>query len=476
MERLVLVLLMLIISLPGRAQPAPSLPGEQVCAHAPRGLDANGRPLPMPEQSRLNDEAVYAAFMNYRKELSYTPTLEVRGVSLDARWSRQNLSITLQKSIDGVFYTVLMVPREVMNQQGERRLTEDGALRALVIPRQGTSSAEVTTLHVSFERPRFYSFLGWRVFVLPCQPREGAPHVGIGYAEENVMLTGRFFAAFLGIAVSLLILVAMGMAAYALNAWQLDPHDRRMLGQKPILMRFSPIFICQDAFGHASLARFQVLLFTVVLLGVYAYAFAAAQTAPNVTTSVLALAGITLAGSTLAAAASKPSLDSANRLWLNGTGVLPRSRRVPRWYDLIASDGEVDITRMQALGFSLFAATAVVFQGAENLDRFEIPEQLNYLIGLSQAVYVAGKALPVDSLRRLNEDLGALRVAERQAMGKPEDSVEFQEFMRIKTGIAVSLSDVFGDGLDQRRLLALKPGERLEVPIPPPPAAGFAPA
>ncbi|MEI6161828.1 MAG: hypothetical protein WCP77_18485, partial [Roseococcus sp.] len=453
--------------------------GEEVCAHAPRGLDSAGRPLAMPPQNRLNDGAVYSAFMNFRAALSYTPTVEIRSIGLDARWSRQGLDITLQKGIEGVFYTVLLVPREVMNLPGARRLAEDGALRALVMPRQKEGEQDQTTLHVSFERPGFYTFLYWRVFVLPCLPRDGAPHVGIGYAEENVLLTGRVFAALLGISVTLLILGALGMAAYAINAWQLDPNDPRMLGQKPILLRFSPIFICQDAFGHASLARFQVLLFTLVLLGVYAYAFAASQSAPNVSGSVLALAGITLAGSTLAAAASKPSLESANRLWLNGTGVVPRARRVPRWHDLIASEGEVDITRMQALGFSLFAAVAVIFQGAENLDRFEIPEQLNYLIGLSQAVYVAGKALPVDSLRRLNEDLSALRVAERQAMGKPEDSSEFQEFMRIKAGIAVSLADVFGDGLNQARLAELKPGGRVDpapVPIPPPSPAGFAPA
>lgn len=461
--RALLILILLLAALPGRAQPPSALPGEEVCAHAPRGLDSAGRPLPMPPQNRLNDGAVYAAFMHFRAALSYTPTIEIRSVGLDARWSRQGLDITLQKGIEGVHYTVLLVPREVMNLQGTRRLAEDGALRALVMPRQKESEQDATTLHVSFERPGFYSFLYWRVFVLPCLPRDGAAHVGIGYAEENVLLTGRLFAALLGIAVALLILGALGMAAHAINAWQLDPDDPRMRGQQPIRLRFSPIFICQDAFGHASLARFQVLLFTVVLLGVYAYAFAASQAAPNVSGSVLALAGITLTGSTLAAAASRPSLESANRLWLNGTGVVPRARRVPRWHDLIASDGEVDITRMQALGFSLFAAFAVIFQGAENLGRFQIPGQLNYLIGLSQAVYVAGKALPVDGMRRLNEDLAALRTAERQAMGKPEDSAEFLEFMRLKSGIAVSLADVFGDGLNQARLAALRPGGRLEM-------------
>ena len=473
----VMLILCVLLAGPALAQPPEFLPGEQVCAHAPRGMDASGRPFPMPEQSRLNEASVYEAFMNFRAALVYNPTVEIRDIGLDARWSRQGLDITLQKGTEAVFYTVLLVPREVMNLQGPRRFERDGALRAQVMPRQKENERDATSLQASFERPSFYTFLYWRVFVLPCLPRDGASHVGIGYAEADVLLTGRLFAALLGVGVALLILGALGMAAHSMNAWQLDQHDPRLRGQRPILLRFSPVFICQDAFGHASLARFQLLLFTVVLLGVYAYAFAASQAAPNVSGSVLALAGITLAGSTLAAAASKPSLESANRLWLNGTGVVPRVRRVPRWHDLIASDGEVDITRMQALGFSLFAAVAVIFQGAENLDRFQIPEQLNYLIGLSQAVYVAGKALPVDSLRRLNEDMSALRMAERQAVGKPVDSMEFQDFMRIKAGIAISLADVFGDGMNQARLAELLPGGRVESvaePIPPP--TSFVPA
>lgn len=454
------------------AQPAPGQPGtpqlsELACQHAPRGLDRDGRAYVLPAQPALNDPGVYGAFMRLRAELRYTPTLEVQRVALDARWNRQNLEITVPKADPGTFYTVFMVPREAMNRAGRGDLREDGALRARAMPAPRVADGDPTLLQVSFERPFFYTFLYWRAFVLPCHPREGMGHLGTGYAEQDVLLTGRFFAVLLGLGVAALIMGGLGMAAYAINGWQLDAPPGVGRPRGGFLARFSPVFICQDAFGHASLARFQVLLFTVVLLGVYAYAFAAAQEAPQVSPSVLALAGITLAGSTLAAAASRPSLESANRLWLNGTGVVPRQRRVPRWHDLISSDGEVDITRMQALGFSLFAAVAVVFQGAQNLGSFAIPEQLNYLIGLSQAVYVAGKALPVDSLKRLNEDLAALRVAERPAIGKPADAPEVLEFMRLKAGIAVSLFDVFGERLDRERLEELRPGGRMAGSVMP---------
>lgn len=49
-------------------------------------------------------------------------------------------------------------------------------------------------------------------------------------------------------------------------------------------------------------------------------------------------------------------------------------------------------------------------------------------------------------------------LAERQAMGKAPEAPEYQGFLRIKAGIAVSLADVFGDGLNQAWLLELQPG------------------
>jgi hypothetical protein len=228
------------------------------------------------------------------------------------------------------------------------------------------------------------------------------------------------------------------------------------------LRGWTPPFICQDTFGFMSLASFQVLLFTLALLGVYAYAFVLTGEPPDVQPSVLALAGITLAGSTLATAANRPMLETPNRMWLLGTGILAERDRRPRWTDMLTTDGHVDITRVQALFFTVFAVAALVVRGAENLGDFTIPEQLNYLIGLSQAVYVAGKALPADTARRLNAELEALRAAEAKAMTEPGARLEFD---RLKAGSAPLLIDVFGQRFDRAALAALAPGGRA-IPAP----------
>lgn len=473
----VLAFLLLLLALPAAAQPPQQTPSELVCAHVPAPLSPSGQGRPMPLEERVNDRSVYDAFMQFRTRLLYTPTVELQEVTVKARWSRPNFEVVVPplRSLGhapmapgSVHYTVIMVPRDVMSLTGARVLETDGGARARVMPPEGVPEAGGRTrLNLSFEPPIAYVLRYWRIFVLPCVTGANATAAPIAteFAERDVLLTGRWFAAALGVAVVALIIMLLGRAAAAINSWQLDPHSVGG-GQKAIRSRYSPIFICQDAFGHASLARFQVLLFTVVVLGVYAYAFAASHEPPQVSNTVLTLLGITLAGSTLAGATQRPGIETGNRLWLTGTGILRLPRRVPCWNDLVTGDGEVDITRVQALGFSLFAACALVFLGAENLGSFEIPEQLNYLIGISQAVYVAGRALPVESMRRLNEELGILRTAEREAIGQPEAEPKWQEFMRLKTGALVSLLDVFGTRLDRERLLALRPGDRVAEPTP----------
>jgi len=473
-----LAAVLFLLALPAAAQPALPLPTEQVCAHVPAPLSPSGQNRTMPPENQLNDQAIYQVFMRFRAALLYTPTVELQEVAVTARWSRPNFVVVvppLRGAGNGspptpgkVHYTVLMVSRDVMNLKGERVLTSDAAVRARVLPPEGEVLTDGRTrLNLTFEPPFGYTMRYWRIFVLPCIAGASAAAAPIAteFAERDVLLTGRWFAAALGISVVALIIYFLGRAAAAMNGWQLDPTQVGG-GQKAMRSRYSPIFICQDAFGHASLSRFQVLLFTVVVLGVYAYAFAASQEPPQVSGTVLALLGITLAGSTLASAATRPGVETGNRLWLTGTGVLRLPRRVPCWNDLVTGDGEVDITRVQALGFSLFAACALVFLGAENLGSFEIPEQLNYLIGLSQVVYVAGRALPVESMRRLNDELNVLRTAERDAIGQPESEPKWQEFMRLKTGALVSLLDVFGTRLDRERLLAMVPGDRVAEPTP----------
>jgi hypothetical protein len=222
-----------------------------------------------------------------------------------------------------------------------------------------------------------------------------------------------------------------------------------------------PTVIAQDSFGVCSLSRFQVLLFTLVVSGVYAYVMVRTGRLPEVSTTVLTLLGITLAGSTLARVAEGSSVETRNRLWLLGTGIVDPSPRLPGWLDLIATDGEIDVTRVQALVFSLFAAGALVVNGTGDLANFSIPEQVNYLIGLSQAVYVAGRALPRDAARRLNEEVRTLQDAETRVLADQGDEQARKDFETARKGIGPTLTDVFGERFQAARLRRFQPGERI---------------
>jgi hypothetical protein len=155
------------------------------------------------------------------------------------------------------------------------------------------------------------------------------------------------------------------------------------------------------------------------------------------------------------------SIETSNRLWLLGTGIVDPSPRLPRWLDLISADGEIDVTRVQALVFSLFAAGALVVNGTGDLANFSIPEQINYLIGISQAVYVAGRALPHDSARRLNEEVRALQGAEARVLANPADVEARQQFETARRGIGPTLTDVFGERFRAGRLRQFVPGDRV---------------
>lgn len=315
----------------------------------------------------------------------------------------------------------------------------------------------------------------WEVALLVCVDRGAGlnpdvdnNHLVREYGRLSLFVSSLKLSAAIGIAAFLALYVVLAFTAAHLHRRQFEV-TRRVAEQQtgkmvPAWMfALRPTVIAQDAFGYCSFARFQVLMFTLVLAGVYAYVMARTGSLPNLSNTVLALLGITLSGSTLARVIEGPVVDTANRLWLLGTGVIDPSPRVPRWQDMLAGDGEIDVTRVQALAFSVFAAVALVVSGTGDLEHFEIPEQLNYLIGLSQAVYVAGRALPRESAKRLNEEVRATREAEAQAIAAPADPAATLAFTTSRNALATSLFDFFGERFDAQRLRGLRPGDR---PVP----------
>jgi hypothetical protein len=315
------------------------------------------------------------------------------------------------------------------------------------------------------------------IVVLACVPEPLEDGRGLAkvrdlraHGSQGFYISSLWLSATIGLGAVLLLygLIALAAAGVHRRQYAFLRAREEKAGSTISLLGFAlrPTVLMQDSFGNCSLARFQVLLFTLVLTGVYAYVLARTGELSGLSTTVLALLGITLAGSTLARATGGPVVDTPNRLWLLGTGLLDGTPRVPAWRDLIASDGEIDVTRVQAVAFSLFAAAALVINGTTNLAGFEIPQEINYLMGLSQVVYIAGKALPQEAAKRLNEEIRAIRTAESRVLADASDAVAAKEFETARNAVGAALFDVFGERFDESALRQMVPGRRLARAMP----------
>lgn len=227
----------------------------------------------------------------------------------------------------------------------------------------------------------------------------------------------------------------------------------------------NPIFITQDAAGNGSLARLQLLVFTLAVLLVYTFVLLRTGELAALSVDVLSLLGITVLGSGLARAVGETgSVTAANRSWLKARGLLRhREDRMPRAADLICADGEIDVARVQAIVFSLITVVALLIKGPRDLGGFEIADEMLALLGLSQAAYVVSKGIPAESVRRLNAEVTVIRNAEREWLDLQLGTSSAETLARAKAAwnsalLAAedTLADVYGEALERQRLSAMR--------------------
>jgi hypothetical protein len=469
MGRLLVLLVLLVLPgfAPALAQTAPQPQGRILCSpRVPPDEEwrvGSGFMVMRSVADHLNGSAPALRLENVQQTAKAIPTLEfiisrpdnIPAAEWRAAW------------LEAVAYPADRTPGSI---------AEADLVRGTVLPPTPEDDrTAVTALFPALERGGWLP-TRWQVVVFACvdpnydpaSRRANGKEIR-AYAREPFFISTFRLSMLTGVLAVAAIYLALGLATRHLQARQIAHAQstgviRRGRGAA-FWYAMRPTAIAQDSFGVCSLSRFQVLLFTVVVSGVYAYVMARTGKLPEVSNTVLTLLGITLAGSTLARVAEGTSVETQNRLWLLGTGIVDPSPRLPRWLDLVSAEGEIDVTRVQALVFSLFAAGALVVNGTGDLANFSIPEQVNYLIGISQAVYVAGRALPHESARRLNEEVRALQDAEAKVLHAPANADARQQFETARKGIGPTLTDVFGERFRAARLRQFKPGERVaEVP------------
>ena len=193
-------------------------------------------------------------------------------------------------------------------------------------------------------------------------------------------------------------------------------HSKGSLNWKRYL---DPVVMTAGGDGKASLAKMQILFFSLIVFGLLGYIVARNGIVSDLSSTVLTLLGIAALGSTLGKIADTQNnrIDTENWLWFAGKGWLkPRTEQPPNsatWRQLVTTDGEFDVYRYQSCIFSLVVGGALLVVGANELASFSVPGNILNILLLSQGVYVFGKLVTTTPIADLNRSASVVRGLEK---------------------------------------------------------------
>jgi hypothetical protein len=178
-----------------------------------------------------------------------------------------------------------------------------------------------------------------------------------------------------------------------------------------------PVVLTANAFNSGSIQKLQVLLFTLLVSGMVLSLVLTLGVLSDLSSTIALLLGISAVGAAVAqkTATTRDRLDFENWAWLVKKNVIPINpahETEPRWGDLVVTNREFDVYKLQTLIFSVVVAVALLVGGEERLASFSVPETLLGILGLSQVVYVAGTLARPASVADLDQALTNLRQME----------------------------------------------------------------
>ncbi len=157
--------------------------------------------------------------------------------------------------------------------------------------------------------------------------------------------------------------------------------------------------------GYGSLSQFQIMLWTLTVAMSAVYVMCLSGNLLDIPNGMLQLLGVAGGAALLARVPPKDGLRD------------PATKRAPtapaHWSDLVVIDGNIDVTRVQMLVFTLISAAFVVLKVIVGYQIAEIPENFVLLMGISNGVYLTGRHLPDigDSPKRDGSNAGTGTVA-----------------------------------------------------------------
>lgn len=194
-----------------------------------------------------------------------------------------------------------------------------------------------------------------------------------------------------------------------------------VFAMKPFEFRdfFNPIQLAANAFNQGSVQKMQVLMFSFVIGSLVLSLVLRTGTLANMSATVVALLGISGFGATVSQITytTKTRLSFDNWAWLQTNHVLADDKvRGPEWKDLVLTNREFDVYKLQTIIFSLSVAAALLVDGASNLATFSIPEAMLGVLGLSQVVFVGGILVRPPATEDLDKRLVELRGAAQKVI------------------------------------------------------------
>jgi len=239
------------------------------------------------------------------------------------------------------------------------------------------------------------------------------------YAAREFPVSNGLFCTLVSLAV---VLVAYAVAGLA-------------LGRVGRGYSWDPVYLTSDSKDKASLSQLQIFFFTLIVLWLLTFIVLRTGVLSDISLDVLLLLGISAGGAvgSKVADSMKKRLSYENWAWLRnrqwltayetGTGQAPEPKRA-RWADLLKTDGDFDIYSFQLAVFSVVVAYSLVTTGIDQLATFEIPANLKGLLGLSNVVYIGGKAISPNSVGELDRKATDLRHAELEWLAQVVNTVK----------------------------------------------------
>lgn len=181
----------------------------------------------------------------------------------------------------------------------------------------------------------------------------------------------------------------------------------------------NPVAMTADIFDRGSLPKFQILFFVLLVSWGLAYLAIWTGVLSDLSPSLVYLLGLPALGTlgSQLTSTNRDRLSAENWAWLVTRQVLPLNDPGPgggpRWSDLIMSDTELDMSKLQALAFSFIVGFSLLATGPAGFGKFEVPATLLQILGLSQVVLVGGRLVKPATMADVDALITELR--EREA-------------------------------------------------------------